>query len=146
MPPMSSKTSTITTPPHLPHAPWIIHNRGDLLRRGVMSEYNLVYQTLCFSGHLQSPSVYSDTLHSRLCRLCNNCTAPCICAPTHAPSLFVYLFTFVIGACVAFFVCLLPVTAGDVGGIALCIPNQSILHNFILQNIWRNIIIGNTEE
>src|SRR5258708_5140509 len=30
--------------------------------------------------------------------------------------------------------------------IAPCIPNQSISHNFILQNIWRNIIIGNTEE
>jgi len=33
-----------------------------------------------------------------------------------------------------------------VGGIVLCIPNQSISHNFILQNIWRNIIIGNTEK
>ncbi len=36
-------------------------------------------------------------------------TAPCTHAPTHAaPCLFVYLFTFVIGACVAFFVRLLP--------------------------------------
>src|SRR5258707_4105282 len=53
--------------------------------------------------------MYSDALHSRLCRLCNNCTAPCICTPTCAiPCLFVYLFTFVIGACVGFFVCLLP--------------------------------------
>src|SRR5258708_39576055 len=72
-----------------------------------MSEYNLVYQTLHFSKHLQSPSTYSDTSHSRLCRLCNNCTAPCIHTPTHAPCLFVYLLTFVIGTCVTF-VCLFP--------------------------------------
>src|SRR5258708_5869743 len=58
---------------------------------------------------VQSPSAYSDALHSGLHRLCNNHTAPCIHAPTHAtPCLFVYLFTFVIGACVAFFVCLFP--------------------------------------
>ena len=35
---------------------------------------------------------------------------------------------------------------GTVGRIVLCIPNQSILHDFISQNIWRNISIGNTEE
>src|SRR5260221_6779793 len=56
--------------------------------------------------------MYSDALHSGLCRLHNNHTAPCICAPTHAaPCLFVclcYLFTFVIGAHVAFLVCLFP--------------------------------------
>src|SRR5258705_11631978 len=53
--------------------------------------------------------MYSDTLHSRLCRLHNNCTAPCIRTPAcAAPCLFVYLFTFVIGTCVAFFVCLFP--------------------------------------
>src|SRR5258705_13916753 len=53
--------------------------------------------------------MYSDTLCSGLCRLCNNHTAPCICAPTHAaPCLFVYLFSFVIGPHVAFFVCLFP--------------------------------------
>src|SRR5258705_7587842 len=53
--------------------------------------------------------MYSDTLCSGLCRLCNNRTAPCIHAPTCAtPCLFVYLFTFVIGTCVAFFVCLFP--------------------------------------
>ena len=33
-----------------------------------------------------------------------------------------------------------------VGGIVPCIPNQSILQDFISQNIWRNIIIGNTKE
>ena len=53
--------------------------------------------------------MYSDALCSGLHRLCNNCPAPCICAPTCAtPCLFVYLFTFVIGTHVAFFVCLFP--------------------------------------
>ena len=33
-----------------------------------------------------------------------------------------------------------------VGGIAPCIPKQSIIHDFILQNIWRNVTIGNTKE
>jgi len=63
-----------------------------------------MYWTLCFSEHLQSSSTYS-----RLHRLHNNHTAPCICTPTcAAPCLFVCLFTFVIGAHVAFFVCLFP--------------------------------------
>src|SRR5258707_15399667 len=74
-----------------------------------MSEYDLAYQTLHFSKHLQSPSMYSDTLCSRLHRLCNNRTAPCIHTPAHGtPCLFVCLFTFVIGTHVAFFICLFP--------------------------------------
>src|SRR5260221_997317 len=41
--------------------------------------------------------------------MAQHCTAPCICAPACAtPFLFVYLFSFVIGTHVAFFVCLLP--------------------------------------
>src|SRR5258707_5240367 len=53
--------------------------------------------------------MYSDALCNGLCRLHNNHTAPCIHAPTcAAPCLFVYLFTFVIDACVAFLVCLFP--------------------------------------
>src|SRR5258708_1172193 len=53
--------------------------------------------------------MYSDALHSGLHRLCNNHTTPHTHAPTCAtPCLFVYLFTFVIVAPVAFFVCLFP--------------------------------------
>ena len=85
---------------------WVV---SEMYRGVKVSEYDLAYQTPHFSEHLQSPSMYSDTLHSRLCRLHNNHTAPCIRTPTHAtPCLFVYLFTFVIGAHVAFFVCLFP--------------------------------------
>jgi len=48
-----------------------------------LSEYDLAYWTPHFSEHLWSPPVYSDALHSRLCRLHNNHTAPCTCTPAH---------------------------------------------------------------
>src|SRR5258708_36159349 len=80
-----------------------------------MSEYNPVYQTPCFSDaspmHLRSSSVYSDALCIGLCMLCNSAPPPAS-APSHMPPplvcLFVCLFTFVTGTCVACFVGLFP--------------------------------------
>src|SRR6266436_9492813 len=113
MPLMSCKISTFTTPPPPPHAIQVIYNKEDPLRRGVMSEYNPVYQTPHFSNvspmHLQSSSAYSDTLCIRLCMLCNSALPPAS-MPLHMlpplVCLFVCLFTFVTGAHVVCFVCL----------------------------------------
>src|SRR5258708_6483066 len=60
-----------------------------------MSEYDPAYQTLHFSNaslmHLQSSSAYSDTLHIRLCMLCNS-TLPPASVPLHMPPPLVCLF------------------------------------------------------
>src|SRR5260221_1385653 len=62
-----------------------------------LSEYDPVYQTLCFSDaslmHLRSSSMYSDALHIRLCMLCNS-TLPPASAPPHVLPLLVCLFVY----------------------------------------------------
>src|SRR5258708_5531767 len=62
-----------------------------------LSEYNPAYQTLHFSDaslmHLQSSSVYSDTLHIRLHMLCNS-TPPPASVPPHMLPLLVCLFVY----------------------------------------------------
>src|SRR5258707_4946239 len=62
-----------------------------------MSEYDPVYQTLCFSNaslmHLQSSSTYSDTLHIGLCMLHNSALPPAS-APLHMLPLLVCLFVY----------------------------------------------------
>ncbi len=94
--PHSSQTKVTTWSSHQTHRP-----KHHCWSTGILSEYDLVYWTPCFSKHLWSPSVYSDALHSRLCRLHNNhttaCAMPCclfICLPLSSahvlPSLFVY--------------------------------------------------------
>src|SRR5258707_5532884 len=61
----------------------------------LLSEYNPVYQTPCFSNaslmHLQSSPMYSDTLHTGLCMLCNS-TLPPASVPLHMPPPLICLF------------------------------------------------------
>src|SRR5258705_3078845 len=110
MPLMSCEISTFATPPPPPCTIRVAYDEEDPLRRGVMSEYDPAYQTPHFSDaspkHLQSSSVYSDTLHIRLCMLCNS-TPPPASMPLHVPPplvcLFVCLFTFVTGTHVVCF-------------------------------------------
>src|SRR5258708_37288723 len=62
-----------------------------------LSEYDPVYQTLCFSDaslmHLRSSSTYSDALHIRLCML-HNSTLPPASAPPHVLPPLVCLFVY----------------------------------------------------
>src|SRR5258706_6369498 len=94
MPLMSYEISTFITPP-LPHAIQVTYDRENPLRRGVMSEYNPVYQTPCFSDaspmHLRSSSVYSDALCIGLCMLHNSAPPPAS-TPSHMPPPLVCLF------------------------------------------------------
>src|SRR5258708_10011032 len=56
-----------------------------------MSDYNLAHRTPHFSKYLQSPSMYSDMLHSKLHRLCNTVSPPAS-TPCTCHLLFVCLF------------------------------------------------------
>src|SRR5260370_25868415 len=99
MPPRLSETSTTATPPHPPHTIQVTYDGEDPLRRGVMSEYDPVYQTPHFS----------DALCTGLCMLCNS-APPLASMPPHMlpllVCLFICLYTFVISAHVAcLFVC-----------------------------------------
>src|SRR5258707_7865209 len=69
-----------------------------VMELGVVSEYDPVYRTPCFSDtspmHLQSSSAYSDTLCIGLCMLHNSAPPPASTPPHVLPPLvclFVYL-------------------------------------------------------
>src|SRR5258707_1846586 len=69
-----------------------------VMELGVVSEYDPVYRTPCFSDtspmHLQSSSTYSDALCIRLCMLHNSAPPPASMPPHVLPPLvclFVYL-------------------------------------------------------
>src|SRR5260221_13924501 len=95
MPLMLYEISTFVTPLPLPHTIQVTYNGENPLRRGVISEYDPAYQTLCFSDtslmHLQSSSMYSDILCTRLHMLCNSALPPAS-APLHMPPPLVCLF------------------------------------------------------
>src|SRR5260370_12055147 len=63
----------------------------------ILSEYNPVYQTPCFSNaspmHLQSSSTYSDTLHIGL-RMLHNSTLHSASVPLHVLPPLVCLFVY----------------------------------------------------
>src|SRR5260221_9542301 len=86
-----------------------------VMELGVVSEYDPVYRTPCFSDaspmHLQSSSAYSDTLCIGL-HMLHNSAPPPASTPPHVPPLLVCLFVYLCHWCMCclfcLFVCLFP--------------------------------------